>query len=149
MYILQSEAEPSDLSSLRLLSTFTIAIILAFLFEVIPRTNTRVQQESREKEHMSDYDQANLFSRTACHYIQRIVSLGVTRPLNEEDLKNTAPGYLKTRVNFRRISTSCENNIAQYRASHGSKSPSLILTVLGTYRVKIVAMLAVRLTGFG
>ncbi|KAG0001051.1 hypothetical protein BGZ79_005156 [Entomortierella chlamydospora] len=145
IYILQSEAEPSDLSSLRLLNTFTIIVILAFLFEAIPRTNTRVQQESREKEHLSDYDQANLLSRITYHYIQRIVSLGATRPLNEEDLKNTAPGYLKTRVNFRRISTSWENNIARSRASHGGRSPSLILTVLSTYRIKIVAMLAVRL----
>ncbi|KAF9352349.1 Multidrug resistance-associated protein 1 [Mortierella sp. AD094] len=156
IYILQGEAEPSDLSlavaeisSLRLLSTFTITIILAFLFEAIPRTNTRVQQESREKEYLSDYDQANLFSRITYHYIQRIVSLGATRSLNGEDLKNTAPGYLKTRVNFKRISASWESSVAQSRASHGRRSPSLILTVLSTYRIKIATMLVVRLIALG
>ncbi|KAF8929832.1 hypothetical protein BGZ52_001769, partial [Haplosporangium bisporale] len=63
---------------------YLFAVLTAFVFEAFPRGSTRVQQQSGANPH----DKANIFSRWTFHYFQPIISLGFSRPLVQEDIKN-------------------------------------------------------------
>ncbi|CAO3570405.1 unnamed protein product [Mortierella alpina] len=146
----------------RLLSLVAGSIAIAFLLEILPRTDTRVQRESREKEGLSSYDQANLFSRLTFHHIQPMMSLGAKRPLTAADVDEKLPEKLQTRHNFDTISRKWETRLAQYRQRHGldgptddskptpafGNGPSLVLTVLDAYKWRIIPTMVVRLTCF-
>ncbi|KAF9276165.1 hypothetical protein BGZ68_010215 [Mortierella alpina] len=126
---------------------FVASIAIAFFFEALPRGNTRVQRLRKEKEGLSNYQQANLFSRLSFHYFQEIVSLGAKRPLTGDDLANTTPDWLLTHVNYERVSATWEENVAQAALKH--KQPSLFWTVLYAYRRTIAVSLLIRLVGYG
>lgn len=146
----------------RLLSLVAGLIALAFVLEILPRNNTRVQCESREKEGLSSYDQANLFSRLTFHHIQPMMSLGAKRPLTAADVDEKLPKKLQTRHNFEIISQRWEIRLAQYRRRHRAKGhttnakpesvsgdgPSLVLTVLDAYKWRIIPTMIVRLLSF-
>ncbi|KAF9968528.1 hypothetical protein BGZ70_002765 [Mortierella alpina] len=125
---------------------FVASIAVAFFFEAFPRSNMRVQRLRREKENLSNYQQANLFSRLSYHYFQDIVSLGAKRPLTGNDLANTTPVWLSTHDNYELLSATWEENRA--RAAWKHKQPSLLWTVLYTYRRAITVAMLIRLAGY-
>ncbi|KAF9200744.1 hypothetical protein BGZ49_009020, partial [Haplosporangium sp. Z 27] len=144
----------------RYLLMFTGSIGLAFFFEILPRGCTRVQRESREKENLSSYNQANLFSRLTFHYTQRMMTLGARKTLTPEDLAEPTPEVLKTRLNYDIVSKTWEERVAQYdrrhpKAKSGTKlakstaGPSLLLTILYAYRRRIFSTTLVRFLSFG
>ncbi|KAF8941211.1 hypothetical protein BGZ47_007464 [Haplosporangium gracile] len=145
LYIL-SESNPRPTSTFDHILYFAMAITCALLVESLPRTATKVQRLAREKENLSDYQQANLFSRLTYHYYQRIVSTGARRPLTGDDLVNTAPAKLLTNVNYQQIVAYWERN--KERAQGKGKKPSFIWTVLNAYKGEITVMLIYRVAGF-
>ncbi|KAF9434999.1 hypothetical protein BGZ76_007050 [Entomortierella beljakovae] len=145
---------------LRFMMCYLGSIGLALFFEILPRSCTRVQKESRKKENLSSYDQANLFSRLIFHYAQPMMSLGARRTLTLEDLKEPTPDVLKTHVNYEIVSKKWEERVAKYDRRHpnaksGSKKaksiagPSLLLTVLSSYKRRIFPTMMIRLLSFG
>ncbi|KAF9156050.1 hypothetical protein BG015_007467 [Linnemannia schmuckeri] len=145
LYIL-SEFDPWPTSTFDHIFYFAMALMCALLVESFPRTATKVQQLAREKENLSDYQQANLFSRLTYHYYQRIVSTGARRPLTGDDLVNTTPAKLLTNVNYQRVVAYWERN--KERAQVKDKKPSFIWTVLDAYKGEIAVMLSYRVAGF-
>ncbi|KAF9932405.1 hypothetical protein FBU30_008257 [Linnemannia zychae] len=145
LYIL-SETDPWPSSTFEHISYFAMAIMCALLFESFPRTATNVQQLAKEKENLSDYQLANLFSRLSYQYYQRIISTGAKRPLTGNDLSNTCPAKLLTHVNYQMVETCWEKNKA--RAQAKGKAPSFIWSVLEAYKGEITEMLAFRVSGF-
>lgn len=125
---------------------FTGAIAVAFFFEAYPRGNTRVQRLAREKENLNKYQQANLFSRESFSFFQGIVSLGAKRSLTAEDLANTTPSQLYSRVNYERVIVYWEQDKA--RSAAKGKEPSLTFSVLRAYKFEILVLLAIRLLGY-
>ncbi|KAF9170116.1 Multidrug resistance-associated protein 1 [Mortierella sp. AD010] len=161
---LETRLDPPPVSDykmdpLRFLLLFGGSVGLAFFFEILPRGCTRVQRESREKESLSSYDQANLFSRLTFHYSQRMMSLGARKTLTPADLKDPTPEELKTHVNYDIVSKTWEGRVARYNRRHpntksGTKNekspagPSLILTVLDSYKWHIFPTMLLRLLSF-
>lgn len=123
-----------------------MAIIFALLFESLPRTATKVQRLAREKENLSDYQQANLCSRLTYHFYQRIVSTGSKRPLTGDDLANTCPAKLLTNVNYQQVAACWEKK--KERAQAKGKQPSFMWSVLDAYKGEIAVMLSYRVAGF-
>ncbi|KAF9586638.1 hypothetical protein BGW38_000371 [Lunasporangiospora selenospora] len=107
---------------LRHLLGFSVSIALAFLVEIWPRTNTRVQRESREKERLTAYDQANLFSRLSFHYAQRIMSIGAKRPLTADDVNEKTPYDLRTQVNYLIVEHFWSKRVSKFFHRHPQES---------------------------
>ncbi|KAF9129913.1 hypothetical protein BGW39_003648 [Mortierella sp. 14UC] len=145
LYIL-SESDSWPTSTFDHISYFAMAIMCALLVESFPRTATKVQRLAREKENLSDYQQANLCSRLTYHYFQRIVSTGAQRPLTTDDLANTCPANLLTHVNYQKVATTWERN--KEKALAKGKKPLFIWTVLAAYKGEIAVMLIYRVAGF-
>ncbi|KAG0219753.1 hypothetical protein BGX33_001070 [Mortierella sp. NVP41] len=145
LYIL-SESDPVPTSTFDHISYFAMALTAALLVESFPRSATKVQRLAREKENLSDYQQANLFSRLSYHYYQRIVSTGARRPLTGDDLANTAPSKLLTNINYQKVVIHWDRNKEQAEAK--GKKPSFMWTVLGAYKGEIMVMLSYRVAGF-
>ncbi|KAG0378549.1 hypothetical protein BGX24_003529 [Mortierella sp. AD032] len=131
---------PND-TSIQNLGAFTFVIALAFVIEALPRHNTKVQIASRQQEHLTPYQQANLWSRWTFHYAQGIISIGSVRPLRPEDVDDTAPAALKTDVNFELVSASWEKEVAH------SKRPSMFKAVFKSYQGRIIFLLLGRMLG--
>ncbi|KAF9182748.1 hypothetical protein BGZ51_004462 [Haplosporangium sp. Z 767] len=150
LYILTDEEyrrhQSSHPSSHGLLSYFIISIGSALFFEALPRKNTKVQRLAREKENLSDFQLANLFSRLSYHYFQPIVSLGARRPLTGDDLANTCPNNLLTNTNYERIVEYWEREKAKSAAK--DRQPSFLWSVLKAYKGQITVMISYRLLGF-
>ncbi|KAG0290188.1 hypothetical protein BGZ96_006339 [Linnemannia gamsii] len=145
LYIL-SETDPWPTLTFDHISYFAVAIMFALLFESLPRTATKVQWLAREKENLSDYQQANLCSRLTYHFYQRIVSTGARRPLTGDDIANTCPAKLLTNVNYQRVAAYWEKK--KERAQAKGKQPSFIWSVLDAYKGEITVMLSYRVAGF-
>ena len=96
---------------------------------------------------MSNYQQANLFSRLSYHYFQEIISLGAKRPLTGDDLVNTAPDLLSTHVNYEHVLAVWEENKAQAALKH--RQPSLFWTMLHSFRRTIAVAFLLRFVGYG
>ncbi|KAG0011025.1 hypothetical protein BGZ80_001010 [Entomortierella chlamydospora] len=126
---------------------FTAAITAAFLIEAFPRKNTKVQRLAREKEDLSDYEQANLFSRLSIQYFQRIVSIGATRPLTGDDLTNTTPKHILTNVNYERLTIYWDQE--KERCIAKNKKPSYFWTALRAYKKEIYIAMLIQLAGYG
>ncbi|KAF9992335.1 Multidrug resistance-associated protein 1, partial [Entomortierella chlamydospora] len=126
---------------------FTVATTAALLIEAFPRKNTEVQRLAREKENLSEYEQANLFSRLTIQYFQRVVSTGATRPLTGDDLANTSPKNLMTNVNYERLSAYWDQE--KERCAVKNKQPSLLWTALRAYKKEIYNIMLIRLIGYG
>ncbi|KAG0052207.1 hypothetical protein BGZ83_002894 [Gryganskiella cystojenkinii] len=96
-----------------------------------------------------------------------IVSLGSTRPLTPEDLENTVPPWLKTKLNYDLVAEQWERAEKKIRqddkesaVAAGKKTPkrgankkdknrnAFFWAVLKAYRRKIINMLLVRTIGF-
>lgn len=163
--------DPSPVSeykmrAVRTLLAFTVCIAFAFFFEALPRNKTRVQRESREKEGLTEYDQANLFSRWTFHYAQPLMSLGARKTLTPADVDEPIPEELSTHHSYEVVSRAWERRLAQYRRRHRDNEkkkltkatsaiptanpggPSLLLTVLYAYRWRILPTMIVRLASF-
>ncbi|KAF9134617.1 hypothetical protein BGW39_006382 [Mortierella sp. 14UC] len=131
---------PAD-NTIQNLSAFTVVIALAFVIEALPRHNTKVQIASRQQEHLTPYQQANLWSRWTFHYAQEIISIGSVRALRSEDVDDTAPAALMTDVNFARVSASWEKEVAH------SKKPSLFKAAFRSYKGRVIFLLLGRMLG--
>ncbi|KAG0266802.1 Multidrug resistance-associated protein 1 [Mortierella polycephala] len=151
LYILSDEEyrrhQSSRPSSYGLLFYFIISIGGALFFEALPRKNTKVQRLAREKENLSDFQLANLFSRLSYHYFQRIVSLGASRPLTGDDLVNTCPNNLLANTNYERIVEYWEKE--KTKSATKNRQPSYLWSVMKAYKGQIAVMLSIRILGFG
>ncbi|KAG0251810.1 hypothetical protein BG011_007364 [Mortierella polycephala] len=143
----------------RYLLFFTGFIAFAFFFEAFPRTNTRVQRESRKQEGLTPRDQANLFSRLTFHYVQPLMSQGAKRDLTPADVDTKTPDKLRTRVNDEIVSQTWKKRLTKFnRRYRGGKrpasaiveteGPSLLLTVLDAYKWQIAPTMVIRLLSF-
>ncbi|KAF9390431.1 Multidrug resistance-associated protein 1 [Podila verticillata] len=145
----------------RYLLLSTVFTAIALVFEAFPRTNTRVQRLSREREQLSPYDQANLFSRITFHYAQPLMSLGAKRPLVAADIDGKTPKELQTHGNHEIIAKTWLRRLTDRGYSQSGTPlqdtprnrkrrdpPSLLSTVLLTYRSRIVPTMIVRITSF-
>ncbi|KAF9100550.1 hypothetical protein BGX29_006497 [Mortierella sp. GBA35] len=142
----------------RYLLVFTGAIALAFFFEAIPRGRTRVQRESKEKEGLTAYDQANWFSRLIYHYIQPLMSLGAKRTLTADDLDEKTPEEMKAHTNYELISKIWDKKATRYYKQLNKKKaksskrlpaqPSLLLTVLSANKGRIAGAMFKRILSF-
>ncbi|KAF9367710.1 Canalicular multispecific organic anion transporter 2, partial [Podila verticillata] len=136
----------SYISAYHILSAFTLLIGAAFAVEALPRSGTQVQIRAREKQHLSDFELANAFSRITFHYVHNIITLGASRPLKGSDIESTMLPHLHTKVNYDRVAASWERSKA--KAAKSGKTPSYLFAVLHAYRAKITLGMALRLTGF-
>ncbi|KAF9400853.1 hypothetical protein BGZ94_005375, partial [Podila epigama] len=131
----------AHITAYRILSIYTGLITAAFAVEVFPRGRTQVQETAREKEHLSNYQIANFFSRITFHYVSRIISLGASRPLSAADIEDTTLPHLKTKVNHRLVEVSWER--AKVRGT------PFYFALLRAFWVKIVLTMTLRVMGFG
>lgn len=145
----------------RYLLLSTVFTAIALVFEAFPRTNTRVQRLSREREQLSPYDQANLFSRITFHYARPLMSLGAKRPLVAADVDGKIPTELQTHGNHEAIAKTWLRRLTAHGYSQSGTPltapqrnrkqrdpPSLLATVLATYRSRIIPTMIVRITSF-
>ncbi|KAK3822373.1 MAG: hypothetical protein J3R72DRAFT_25975 [Linnemannia gamsii] len=142
----------------RYLLVFTGSIALAFFFEVLPRSWTRVQRERKAQEGLTAYDQANWFSRIIYYFVQPLMSLGAKRTITVDDLDEKTPDEMKARVNYERISHAWDEKAGRYykqvnkKKAKGSKrlpaQPSLVWTILGVNKGRIFNMMVVRMLSF-
>ncbi|KAF9431317.1 Canalicular multispecific organic anion transporter 2 [Podila epigama] len=133
-----------------------IALAIAFFVEIFPRTNTKVQRASREREELNAYDQANLFSRLTFHYATHTVVLGGTRPLQNRDVDSKVPSDIKTSNNHELLAIGWLRRIARrdfsffrFRSYYDDDNvrrgpPSLLVTVLWAYRIKLLFAILAR-----
>ncbi|KAF9932398.1 hypothetical protein FBU30_008250 [Linnemannia zychae] len=140
LFILHQTPSSEDDYTFQNLRVFTFVIALAFTIDMLPRHNT----VSRQCDHSTPYQRANLWSRWTFHYAQEIISIGAVRALRPEDVDHTAPADLKTHVNFDRVSESWRKEVA--RTKNGKK-PSLIKAVFHAYSARIAFLLSGRLLG--
>ncbi|KAG0046312.1 Multidrug resistance-associated protein 1 [Gryganskiella cystojenkinii] len=141
----------------RYLSAFAGCIGAAFFIEAYPRGSTRVQRVSREKENLTLYDQANLFSRWTFYYTQPMMSLGATRTLTAADIDEKIVDEIKARPNFDRVSGLWDRKVARYRLrvqqgkvkDMDKAAPSLLLTVFSAYKGPLVPTMIMRVISFG
>ncbi|KAF9380329.1 Multidrug resistance-associated protein 1, partial [Podila verticillata] len=155
LYILNDHALPSEddlgvissyISAYHILSAFTLLIGAAFTIEAFPRSGTQVQIRAREKQHLSDFELANAFSRITFHYVHSIVTLGAGRPLKGSDIESTMLPDLHTKANYDLVTASWERSKA--KAAKFSKTPSYFFAVVRAYRGKVALGMTCRLTGF-
>ncbi|KAF8944053.1 hypothetical protein BGZ47_004716 [Haplosporangium gracile] len=127
------------------LAAFTVVIALAFVIEALPRHNTKVQIASRQQEHLTPYQQANLWSRWTFHYAQETISIGAVRALRPDDVDGIAPAALMTHVNFERVNASWEKEVT--RANSRGKSPSMFKAVFSSFEGRLIFLLFGRMLG--
>ncbi|KAF9214124.1 hypothetical protein BGZ59_004275, partial [Podila verticillata] len=156
LYILNDHALPlkddldvisSYISAYHILSAFTLLIGAAFAVEAFPRSGTQVQIRAREKQHLSDFELANVFSRMTFHYVHNIITLGASRPLKATDVESTMLPDLHTNANYDRVAASWEKSKA--KAAHSGKTPTYFFALLRAYRGKTAVGMVYRLAGFG
>lgn len=150
LYIIHSDPSSSNNNneaSFRYLSGFTISLALTFTIEAAPRSNTAVQIESRKRENLSAFDQANLCSRWAFHYIQDIVSAGAKRSLVPEDIENTISKDLLTHGSYETVSASWYLEVLHARAAN--RQPSLMKAGLQAYWRPITKLMIIRVVAAG
>ncbi|KAF9208960.1 hypothetical protein BGZ59_010357, partial [Podila verticillata] len=131
---------------------YLFAVLTAFVFEAFPRGSTRVQQQSGANPH----DKANIFSRWTFHYFQPIISLGFSRPLVQEDIKNIMSKSMEVQPNYQMLAanweahkraidhTNATASIEQLKKK-GLQKPSLLHVIIKTYAPEMVAMLSLEL----
>ncbi|KAG9062627.1 hypothetical protein KI688_004929 [Linnemannia hyalina] len=125
LYILHTDSSHNNDNgaSIRYLGGFTISFALAFVVEAAPRSNTSAQIESRKRENLSAFDQANLCSRRAFHFIQDVVSAGAKRTLVAEDIENTISKGLLTHESYETVSVAWDREVQKAKAAN--RQPSL------------------------
>ncbi|KAF9142619.1 hypothetical protein BGX30_002598, partial [Mortierella sp. GBA39] len=136
---------PVNDTSFQNLAAFTIVIASAFVIEALPRHNTEVQIASRQQEHLTPYQQANIWSRWTFHYAQETISIGAERALRPEDVDGIVPTELMTHANFERVNAAWEKEVAA--ASCKGKSPSMFKAVLSSFKGRIIFLMLGRMLG--
>ncbi|KAF9140749.1 hypothetical protein BGX30_006056 [Mortierella sp. GBA39] len=144
LYILHTDSSHNNdnEASFRYLGGFTISLALAFVIEAAPRSNTAVQIESRKRENLSAFDQANLCSRWAFHFIQDVVSAGAKRTLVAEDIENTISRDLLTHESYETVSVAWDREVQKAKAAN--RQPSLTRAGLWAYWRRIIKFLILR-----
>lgn len=139
------DTPPTNDTSFQNLAAFTVVIAFAFVIEALPRHNTQVQIASRQQEHLTPYQQANLWSRWTFHYAQETISIGSVRALRPEDVDCIVPAELMTHPNFERVTAAWEKEVAAARSK--GKSPSLFKAVFSSFRGRIIFLMLGRMLG--
>ncbi|KAF9285855.1 Multidrug resistance-associated protein 1 [Mortierella alpina] len=113
------------------------AICCGFIAEAWPRrlliethTKSHPQDESLEGEDVSKptaFDRANLFSRISFHFLQKVVSLGYRRPLQDSDIANMMPRHTRTLRSYEFVSAVWERHVQKRKLAN--KAPSLLWVV--------------------
>lgn len=132
--LLDPQSRSGD-TQLTLLVVLTCCLILGFVVEAWPRTNTRVQQLSSSA---SAYDKANLFSRCTFHFFQPIVSLSIKKTLTMDDLQNQLPDFIKTDQSYHLLEGQWRKNVM--KSQQTGRSVSLLWTI---FQVNAKAMVPV------
>ncbi|KAF9131983.1 hypothetical protein BG015_003780, partial [Linnemannia schmuckeri] len=146
LFILHQNPDmPTNDTCIQNLAAFTVVIALAFVIEALPRHNTKVQIASRQQEHLTPYQQANLWSRWTFHYAQETISVGYVRALRPDDVDGIVPAALMAHVNFERVNASWEKEVAC--ANSKGKSPSMSKAVFGSFKGRIIFLLLGRVLG--
>ncbi|KAF9938744.1 Multidrug resistance-associated protein 1 [Mortierella alpina] len=120
------------------------AICCGFIAEAWPRrlladthTKSHLQgDESMEKKGQDQeddvdkptaFDRANLFSRISFHFLQKVVSLGYRRPLQDSDIANMMPRHTRTLRSYEFVSAVWQRHVQKRQAAN--KAPSLLWVV--------------------
>ncbi|KAG0260745.1 hypothetical protein DFQ27_003362 [Actinomortierella ambigua] len=123
------------------------SILTGFLIEAYPRSNTRVQELAREKEHQTIFDQANFGSQILYFYPSDLLKLGASRPLREEDVPDLALPVSLADESFRQMNRAWQDAVAR-QAKRTGKQPALVLHMLYvSHKGLIRALMVTRLTG--
>ncbi|KAG0254651.1 Canalicular multispecific organic anion transporter 2, partial [Actinomortierella ambigua] len=134
--------------------------LVGFIVEALPRHQTQVQQQAREKEHQTIRDQANLFSWITFHFLNDLLQLGASRPLTQEDVPAVTPDHMKAHASSTNIGHAWDKAVARrvaIAAAVSSKTgeqpavqyPSLMWTIFDYGKWRAVAMLTTRTIGLG
>ncbi|KAF9962170.1 Multidrug resistance-associated protein 1 [Mortierella alpina] len=102
----------------------TACLLLGFLVEAWPRTNTYIQQHSGA----SAYEKANLLSRCTFQFFQPIILLSAKRTIVVDDIQNQLPEYMSTHRAQERLDSQWQRNVIQCKRQ--GKTPSLFRTIL-------------------
>ncbi|KAF9585524.1 hypothetical protein BGW38_001959 [Lunasporangiospora selenospora] len=118
-------------------------LLLAFIVEAWPRGSTRVQQLSRAQE----FEKANLFSQLTFHFFQPIVTLAARqRMLQPSDIVNQLPKDHTTNLGYSRVSSVWNRRLERFKASRHAndpkKGPSLLATIIITYRWSLIPVIS-------
>ncbi|KAG0332063.1 hypothetical protein BG004_001399, partial [Podila humilis] len=148
------ETSPINNINSRPFVVYFYSILTAFVFEAIPRGWTRVQKQSGANPH----NRANVFSRWTFHYLQPLISLGHSRPLVQDDIKNIIPEAAEAEPNYQLLNTNWEahkraihdaniNSSTEQPKKAGSqkKKPSLIRVIVSTFSSSILGVLVLDL----
>ncbi|KAF8963069.1 hypothetical protein BGZ46_001047, partial [Entomortierella lignicola] len=98
--------------------TIMVWLLFGFVIEAWPRNGTRVQQLSDA----SDYDKANLFSRSTIEFFQPIISLSLKRTITFGDIQNQLPEDKKTSPSHDELDLQWRRNVEKWNSRHQSKS---------------------------
>ncbi|KAG0082184.1 hypothetical protein BGZ90_010508 [Linnemannia elongata] len=136
---------PGNDTSFKNLASFTVVIAFAFVVEALPRRNTEVQIASRQQEHLTPYQQANLWSKWTFHYAQETISIGSVRALRPEDVDGIVPAKLMAHANFERVNAAWEKEVAAAKSK--GKSPLMFKAVVSSFKGRIIFLLLGRMLG--
>ncbi|KAF9272124.1 Canalicular multispecific organic anion transporter 2, partial [Mortierella alpina] len=116
----------------------TVCLVLGFVVEAWPRTNTKIQQQSRA----SAFEKANLLSRCTFQFFQPIISLSAKRTIVVDDIQNQLPEYMATGRSQERLDSQWQRNVVQCK-SQGT-NPSLFRTILQVHARAMIPILFFR-----
>ncbi|KAF9582973.1 hypothetical protein BGW38_010496 [Lunasporangiospora selenospora] len=136
----------------RFLALSALFLFLGLVVEIWPRYETRVQIESRKEEKLCPYDQASLISRWTFQFVQPVLRIGTERALKGSDIEGTDPAFLRTHVNYERLSALWDKKVAHAQAEAQKnkaplKPPSLLFTIAAAYKGRLFKTMFYRVIG--
>ncbi|KAF9143117.1 hypothetical protein BG015_000536 [Linnemannia schmuckeri] len=108
-----SSTTPSPSPSSPLTTTlqwFLGSLILGLIVEAWPRGWTKVQKSSNA----SVFEKANLISRLSFHYIQPIMSIGYSRPLQLDDFAHLMPERIRSEHAYKDLAATWQRQEARF-----------------------------------
>ncbi|KAG0299913.1 Multidrug resistance-associated protein 1 [Linnemannia gamsii] len=133
------ETNHSDQDPFKALVAFLAINCAHFVVESWPRGRLAIQKNHSAGE----YEKANFFSRITFHFMQPTVSLGYKRPLAQEDIDSLMPTEMQAAQSHLRLSTRWNAKKLKY-ANQGDSTPSLMKTILFSFKSQWVPMIIMR-----
>ncbi|KAF9980590.1 Multidrug resistance-associated protein 1, partial [Mortierella antarctica] len=90
-------------------------------------TEKKGQDQEDDVDKPTAFDRANLFSRISFHFLQKVVSLGYRRPLQDSDIANMMPRHTRTLRSYEFVSAVWQRHVQKRQAAN--KAPSLLWVV--------------------
>ncbi|CAO3567298.1 unnamed protein product [Mortierella alpina] len=87
----------------------------------------RQAQQEDDADKPTAFDRANLFSRISFHFLQKVVSLGYRRPLQDQDIANMMPRHTRTLRSYEFVSAVWSRHVQKRKLAH--RAPSLLWIV--------------------